>query len=227
MFPVRGEGTSRTVKSEVTPGFSPPPSPPAQIPTRQRHLHFLFRSTRRVLLLHYLYRVVISCKLRIASSVYAPTLAPTRLSTTLLELTDLYAHLATDSNLAQFFPTTSSSLMASTTIAAFPPTSSNPYPRPTSSSQHSHHRTLSFASNQSNHDTVTGQVLPASSAPAPSPSPFNQSSQISFSMSQGSQGTGLMMQPGAYRQFADQNAPNMSIPAPQIYSVCGNFRMCE
>ncbi|OBT94573.1 transcriptional regulator swi6 [Pseudogymnoascus verrucosus] len=108
--------------------------------------------------------------------------------------------------------------MASTTIAAFPP-SSNPYPRPTSSSQHSHHRALSFASNQSNHDTVTGQVLPASSAPAPSPSPYNQNSQMSFSMSQGSQGNGLMMQPGAYRQFADQNAPSMSVPAPQIYSA--------
>lgn len=104
MFPRRGEGTSSTVKSEVTLGFSPPHTPPAQIPTRQRHLHFLFRSTRRVLLLYCLYRVVISCKLRIASSVYAPTLAPTQLSTTLLELTDLYAHLATGSNLAQFSP---------------------------------------------------------------------------------------------------------------------------
>ena len=149
---------------------------------------------------------------------------PTRVLTTLLELTERYAHLAAGSNLScPILPTASSSLMASTTIATFPPTSSNPYPRPTSSSQHSHHRALSFASNQSNHDTVTGQVLPASSAPAPSSAPFNQNSQMSFSMSQGSQGNGLMMQPGAYRQFADQNAPSMSVPAPQIYSVCCNF----
>lgn len=43
---------------------------------------------------------------------------------------------------------------------------------------------------------------------------------MSFSMSQGSQGNGLMMQPGAsFRQYEGNNGLSRQSSAPQIYSV--------
>jgi hypothetical protein len=49
---------------------------------------------------------------------------------------------------------------------------------------------------------------------------------MSFSMSQGSQGNGLMMQPGAsFRQYEGSNGLGRQNSAPQIYSVRINFRI--
>lgn len=96
--------------------------------------------------------------------------------------------------------------MASATITT------NPQPLATTSDSRQNHlnRPQSFSS-------TGGAYEEDSQLTRPNP-------HMSFSMSQGSQGSGLMMQPGgAFRQFEGNNSMNRRNSAPQIYSV----RICE
>jgi hypothetical protein len=93
--------------------------------------------------------------------------------------------------------------MASSTISA------NPQPLATTSNSRQNHlnRARSFSSAAGAFDDLD----PRDSRPNPA---------MSFSMSQGSQGSNLMMQPGgAFRQYEGSNALHRRNSSPQIYTV--------
>jgi regulatory protein SWI6 len=93
--------------------------------------------------------------------------------------------------------------MASTTITT------NPQPLATISNSRQNHlrRPRSFSSTSGAYDDQDPPIT-------------RPNAQMSFSMSQGSQGSGLMMQPGGpFRQYEGHNGLNRRNSAPQIYSV--------
>ncbi len=93
--------------------------------------------------------------------------------------------------------------MASTTITT--------NPQPLSTTSHSRQNHLNHARSIS---SASG-VYDDQDSPITRPNPS-----MSFSMSQGSQGSGLMMQPGGpFRQSDGYNGVNRRNSAPQIYSV--------
>jgi hypothetical protein len=100
-------------------------------------------------------------------------------------------------------PTSRVTLMASATITT------NPQPLSTTSHSRQNHlnRPRSFSSTSGAYEDTISQ------ATRPHPN-------MSFSMSQGSQGSGLMMQPGGpFRQYEGSNGVHRRNSAPQIYSV--------
>lgn len=84
-------------------------------------------------------------------------------------------------------------------------------PQPLTTTSHSRQNHLNHARSFSS----------ASGAYEDQDSPITRSNpQMSFSMSQGSQGSSLMMQPGGpFRQYEGNNGVNRRNSAPQIYSV--------
>jgi hypothetical protein len=93
--------------------------------------------------------------------------------------------------------------MASTTITT--------NPQPLSTTSHSRQNHLNHARSFSSASVIYEDQDSPITRPNPS---------MSFSMSQGSQGSGLMMQPGGpFRQSDGYNGVNRRNSAPQIYSV--------
>jgi hypothetical protein len=77
-------------------------------------------------------------------------------------------------------------------------------------------RSLSFSSIIGAYDRGTTQAAPSASAK----SQPHLDPNMSFTMSQGSQNNGLMLQPGSsFRHYADANGAQANGTTPQIYSV--------
>jgi hypothetical protein len=84
-------------------------------------------------------------------------------------------------------------------------------------------RRLSYSSANGNYENGASQST--ASASNKSPPPLNPL--MSFTMSQGSQGGGLMLQSGSsFRQYAEPNGVQQNGSAPQIYSVSFEYVLC-
>ena len=105
-----------------------------------------------------------------------------------------------------------STLMASTTIIA------QSQPPTTTSSSNSGTVTLGRSLSYSSTNAAYENGATQSTASAKTPPPPN--SRMSFTTSQGSQNSGLMLHPGSsFRQYGDANGAQQNGAGPQIYSV--------